>query len=104
MSLQTKMKDASISHDELMDMLAEQMAYERVKKEITGHLMGGLGNLLFIVATCYALSKNNKSTLKFYTKIWNDKRKNITKYNMFKDEITKLFFVLFSIFIVSCIL
>jgi hypothetical protein len=32
------MKDASISHDELMDMLAEQMAYERVKKEITGHL------------------------------------------------------------------
>jgi hypothetical protein len=55
------------------------------KKEITGHLMGGLGNLLFIVATCYALSKNNKSTLKFYTKIWNDKRKNITKYNMFKN-------------------
>jgi DNA primase len=38
LSLQTKMKDASISHDELMDMLAEQMAYERVKKEITGHL------------------------------------------------------------------
>ena len=38
LSLQTKMKDASISHDELMDILAEQMAYERVKKEITGHL------------------------------------------------------------------
>jgi DNA primase len=38
LSLQAKMKDASISHDELMDILAEQMAYERVKKEITGHL------------------------------------------------------------------
>lgn len=55
------------------------------KKEITGHLMGGMGNLLFILATCYALSKNNKSTLKFYTKTWNDKRKNIIKYNMFKN-------------------
>ena len=56
------------------------------KKEITGHLMGGIGNLLFILATCYALSKNNKSTLKFYTKMWNDnKRKNIIKYNMFKN-------------------
>ena len=56
------------------------------KKEITGHLMGGMGNLLFILATCYALSKNNKSTLKFYTKMWNDnKRKNIIKYNMFKN-------------------
>jgi hypothetical protein len=56
------------------------------KKEITGHLMGGIGNLLFILATCYALSKINKSTLKFYTKIWNDnKRKNIIKYNMFKN-------------------
>ena len=38
LSLQAKMKDTSISHDELMDILAEQMAYERVKKEITGHL------------------------------------------------------------------
>ena len=47
------------------------------KKEITGHLMGGIGNLLFIVATCYSLSKKYKSTLKFYNKIWNDKRKNI---------------------------
>lgn len=56
------------------------------KKEITAHLMGGIGNLLFIVATCYTLSKNNKSTLKFYTKMWNDnKRKNIIKYNMFKN-------------------
>ena len=56
------------------------------KKEITGHLRGGMGNLLFILATCYALSKNNKSTLKFYTKMWNDnKRKNIIKYNMFKN-------------------
>jgi hypothetical protein len=56
------------------------------KKEITGHLMGGMGNLLFILATCYTLSKKYKSTLKFYTKIWNDnKRKNITKYNMFKN-------------------
>ena len=56
------------------------------KKEITGHLMGGMGNLLFILATCYTLSKKYKSTLKFYTKIWNDnKRKNIVKYNMFKN-------------------
>jgi hypothetical protein len=54
------------------------------KKEITGHLMGGMGNLLFIAATCYALSKNNNSTLIFYSNPWNDKRKNITKYNMFK--------------------
>lgn len=56
------------------------------KKEITGYLMGGIGNLLFILATCYNLSKKHKSTLKFYTKIWNDnKRKNIIKYNMFKN-------------------
>ena len=56
------------------------------KKEITGHLMGGMGNLLFILATCYTLSKKYKSTLKFYTKMWNDnKRKNITKYTMFKN-------------------
>jgi hypothetical protein len=56
------------------------------KKEITGHLMGGMGNLLFILATCFALSKKYKSTLKFYTKMWADnKRKNITKYNMFKN-------------------
>jgi len=56
------------------------------KKEITGHLMGGMGNLLFILATCYTLSKKYKLTLKFYTKTWNDnKRKNITKYNMFKN-------------------
>jgi hypothetical protein len=53
--------------------------------EITGHLMGGMGNLLFIVATCYALSKNNNSSLKFYSNTWNDKRKNIVKYNMFKN-------------------
>ena len=55
------------------------------KKEITGHLMGGIGNLLFIVATCYSLSKKYKSTLKFYTKMWNDKRKNIIEYNMIKN-------------------
>ena len=55
------------------------------KKEITGHLMGGIGNLLFILATCYALSKINKSTLIFYSKPWNNKRKNIIKYNMFKN-------------------
>jgi hypothetical protein len=56
------------------------------KKEITGHLMGGMGNLLFILATCFTLSKKYKSTLKFYTKMWADnKRKNITKYNMFKN-------------------
>ena len=55
-------------------------------KEITGHLMGGIGNLLFILATCYDLSKKYKSTLKFYSKMWNDsKRKNIIKYNMFKN-------------------
>jgi hypothetical protein len=55
------------------------------KKEITGHLRGGMGNLLFILATCYALSKINKSTLIFYSKPWNNKRKNIIKYNMFKN-------------------
>ena len=55
------------------------------KKEITGHLMGGMGNLLFILATCYDLSKKYDSTLKFYTKPWNDKRKNIIEYNMFKN-------------------
>jgi hypothetical protein len=56
------------------------------KKEITSHLMGGMGNLLFILATSYNLSKKYKSTLKFYTKLWNDnKRKNIIKYNMFKN-------------------
>lgn len=55
------------------------------KKETTGHLMGGIGNLLFILATCYDLSKKYNSTLKFYTKMWNDKRKNIIKYNMFKN-------------------
>ena len=62
------------------------MKKQNGKKEITGHLMGGMGNLLFILATCYTLSKKYKSTLKFYTKIWNDnKRKNIVKYNMFKN-------------------
>ena len=56
------------------------------KKEITGYLMGGIGNLLFILATCYNLSKKYNSTLKFYTKTWNDnKRKNIIEYNMFKN-------------------
>jgi len=56
------------------------------KKEITGYLMGGMGNLLFIVATCYALSKKYNSTLKFYSKMWSDsKRKNIIKYEMFKN-------------------
>ena len=56
------------------------------KKEITGHLMGGLGNLLFIVANCYALSKKYNSSLIFYSKMWSDsKRKNITKYKMFKN-------------------
>ena len=56
------------------------------KKEITGYLMGGMGNLLFILATCYQLSKKYKLTLKFYTKMWNDnKRKNIIKYNIFKN-------------------
>jgi hypothetical protein len=61
------------------------MKHKPGKKEITGHLMGGMGNLLFIVATCYALSKKNNSSLIFYTKPWNDKRKNIIKYNMFKN-------------------
>jgi hypothetical protein len=48
--------------------------------------MGGMGNLLFILATCYHLSKKYKLTLNFYTKMWNDnKRKNIIKYNIFKN-------------------
>ena len=63
-----------------------QKQQQYAKTEITGHLMGGMGNLLFIVATCYALSKNNNSSLNFYTKMWSDsKRKNIIKYNMFKN-------------------
>jgi len=61
------------------------MQIQSGKKEITGDLMGGMGNLLFIVATCYALSKNNNSSLIFYSNPWNDKRKNIIKYNMFKN-------------------
>ena len=63
-----------------------QKQQQYAKTEITGHLMGGMGNLLFIVATCYALSKKYNSSLNFYTKMWSDsKRKNIIKYNMFKN-------------------
>jgi len=63
-----------------------QKQQQHAKTEITGHLMGGMGNLLFILATCYDLSKKYNSSLKFYTKMWSDgKRKNIIKYNMFKN-------------------
>jgi len=54
-------------------------------KEISGHLMGGLGNLLFIIATCYTLSQKYNSTLVLYSKMHIDKRKNIIKYKMFKN-------------------
>ena len=63
-----------------------QKQQQYAKTEITGHLMGGMGNLLFILATCYYMSKKYNSSLKFYTKMWTDsKRKNIVKYNMFKN-------------------
>ena len=65
--------------------MQKQQHARNTTKEITGHLMGGMGNLLFIVATCYALSENNNSSLIFYSNTWNDKRKNIIKYNMFKN-------------------
>ena len=66
--------------------MRKQHNAKNAKTEITGYLMGGMGNLLFIVATCYALSKKYKSTLKFYSKMWSDsKRKNISKYDMFKN-------------------
>lgn len=50
------------------------------QKEITAHLMGGMGNLLFIVATCFALSKNIKQNYVFIVilLLWRDsKRQNI---------------------------
>ena len=57
------------------------------QKEITAHLMGGMGNLLFIVATSFALSKKYKTKLRFYcnSNLWRDsKRQNIKKYKMFE--------------------
>ena len=70
----------------IIKYMRKQHNAKNAKTEITGYLMGGMGNLLFIVATCYALSKNNNSSLKFYTKMWTDsKRKNIIKYNIFKN-------------------
>ena len=57
------------------------------EKEITGHLMGGLGNVLFIVASCFALSKKYKVKLRFYcnANIWRDgKRRMIQCYKMFE--------------------
>ena len=58
------------------------------EKEITGHLMGGLGNVLFIVATCFALSKKYKVKLRFYSNenTWRDsKRRMIHVYKMFEN-------------------
>ena len=57
------------------------------QKEITAHLMGGMGNLLFIVATSFALSKKYKTKLRLYcnSTLWRDsKRQNIKKYKMFE--------------------
>ena len=57
------------------------------EKELTAHLMGGLGNVLFIVATCFALSKKYKVKLRFYChpNLWRDsKRRMIQFYKMFK--------------------
>jgi len=56
-------------------------------KEVTAHLMGGLGNMMFIVATCYALSKKYKAKLRFYcnANVWKDtKRRMIQCYKMFE--------------------
>jgi hypothetical protein len=61
---------------------------EQKEKEITAHLMGGMGNLLFIVATSFALSKKYKIKLLFYcnSELWRDsKRQNIKKYKMFEN-------------------
>lgn len=57
------------------------------EKEITAHLMGGLGNVLFIVATCFALSKKYKTKLRFYChpNLWRDaKRRSVQYYKMFE--------------------
>jgi hypothetical protein len=57
------------------------------ERELTGHLMGGLGNILFIVATCFALSKQYKVKLRFYSNenVWRDsKRRMIHAYKMFE--------------------
>lgn len=57
------------------------------QKEITAHLMGGLGNLLFIVATCFALSKKYKVKLCFYCNpgVWRDaKRRGMQFYKIFE--------------------
>lgn len=58
------------------------------EREITGQLMGGLGNVLFIVATCFALSKKYKVKLRFYSNenMWRDsKRRMIQCYKMFEN-------------------
>ena len=36
--LQDKLKNSTVSHEDILLILAEQMAYERVKKELTGQL------------------------------------------------------------------
>ena len=57
------------------------------EKEVTGQLMGGLGNVLFIVATCFALSKKYKVKIRFYSNenMWRDsKRRMIQCYKMFE--------------------
>jgi len=61
---------------------------EQKEKEITAHLMGGMGNLLFIVAASFALSKKYKTKLRLYcnSELWRDsKRQNIKKYKIFKN-------------------
>jgi hypothetical protein len=57
------------------------------QKELTGHLMGGLGNVMFIVASCFALSKRYKAKLRFYcnANVWKDsKRRMMQCYKMFE--------------------
>ena len=58
------------------------------EKEITAHLMGGLGNMLFIVATCFALSKKYKVKLRFYcnASVWKDAKLRMMQcYKIFES-------------------
>ena len=60
--------------------------------EITCSLMGGMGNIMYMVANSFALSKKYNLILKFYPKnfIYSETiRKNIDKYYIFSKFILK---------------